>query len=133
MGVYSTDILLSACMQRLHSFCFHGCTPKGIGQHCSVLEQSCYSSESLKNYTTFLLCMVRFITYNNSYYNFSIIIHSTSGYEECQSTFNDQDLQFCQQYSSVKPAPSGIEFLELVYTYYCMKMAGTCQTIVRNH
>ena len=48
-------------------------------------------------------------------------------------TFNDQDLQFCQQYSSVKPAPAGIEFLELVYTYYCMKMAGTCQTIVKNH
>ena len=22
MGVYSTDIILSACMQRLHSFCF---------------------------------------------------------------------------------------------------------------
>ena len=69
----------------------------------------------------------------NSYYNFSIIIHSTSGYEECGSTFNDQDLHFCQQYSSVKPAPAGIEFLELVYTYYCMKMAGTCQTIVKNH
>ena len=37
--------------------------------------------------------------YNNSYYNFSIIIHSTSDYEECRSTFNDQDLD---------------EFLELV-------------------
>ena len=43
------------------------------------------------------------------------------------------DLQFCQQYSSVKPAPAGIEFLELVYTYYCMKMAGIRQTIVKNH
>ena len=40
---------------------------------------------SLKNYTTFLLYMVSFINYNNSYYNFSIIIHSTSGYEECRS------------------------------------------------
>ena len=36
-----------------------------------------------------------YITYNNSCYNFSIIIHSTSDYEECRSTFNDQDLQFC--------------------------------------
>ena len=24
MGAYSTDIILSACMQRLHSFCFYG-------------------------------------------------------------------------------------------------------------
>ena len=37
-----------------------------------------------------------------------------TGYEECQCACDTQDLQYCQQYSTVKPAPACIEFLELV-------------------
>lgn len=36
-----------------------------------------------------------------------------SGSSDYRSTFDEQDLHFCQQYSTVKPAPAGMEFLEL--------------------
>ena len=35
----------------------------------------------------------------------------TTGYEQCRRAYDNQDLQYCQQYSTEKPA---LEFLELV-------------------
>ena len=42
------------------------------------------------------------------------MIWIAAGYEDCTSTFHDDDLEFCRQYTINKPAPGGIEFLQLV-------------------
>lgn len=60
----------------------------------------------LMNFTTFQL----YIVINNNFYIFTQILTINSGYAECRSIFEEQDLQFCKQYSAVKPAPAGIVF-----------------------
>ena len=43
----------------------------------------------------------------------NVLYMYATGYEDCQCTYDSQDLLFCQQYSTPKPAPVGVEFLEL--------------------
>lgn len=69
----------------------------------------------LMHFTTFLLYTV----INNFYFHPSPKNVMNSGYAECPSTFDEQDLLFCKQFSTVKPAPAGIEFLELSDILMC--------------
>ena len=55
---------------------------------------------------------------DNMMTRYMVVLHyytyNSAGFEDCTCTYDADDLQFCKQYTTTKPAPAGIEFLQLV-------------------